>query len=294
MSTYRVGSENYTADQIKQAFTDNGWTNDPYALANAAVEHGNVTAKQLGDILAISSGNEAMLGDQATSYVNDYVASKMPGYEFAADGTLQMKRQAPVQYRETSPYVSPGDYQRLSDGDYEALQKSLYEGAIAGLTNQEKTWREQSDQGMANRGIWSSGIAERSQNDISEKLAPMYTQAGANAAATRYGMEQADNQGASNYNLQSAGMENNYNLTNAQNYNNWAQGMYGLQNQYALGNKTADDNYALQRAQMLNTANAQAAQSQWQSQWEPATYLAGLWNGTGGVISNSSSGGFNI
>jgi hypothetical protein len=147
---------------------------------------------------------------------------------------------------------------------------------------------------MANRGIWSSGIAERSQNDISEKLAPMYTQAGANAVATRYGMEQADNQGASNFNLQSAGMENNYNLTSAQNYNNWAQGMYGLQNQYALGNKQADDNYALQRASLLNTANAQAAQSQWQAQWEPATYLAGLWNGTNGVVSSGSSGGFSI
>ena len=281
MSTYLVGANSYTPDQIRQAFSENGWNDDPYALANAAVSAGGVTAKQLGDILAVASGQEGVAGDARTSYVTDYVANNMPGYEFGPDGTLRMKPANPAPaapaYRE-----APG-YKRLQDGDYDALQKALYEGATAGLQLQENRWRDQSNQSAANRGLWASGIAERSQNDITERLAPMYTQAGANAVGTRYGMEQADNQG-----------ENGYNLATTQNYNNWAQGMYGLQNQYALGNKQADDNYALQRASLLNTANAQAAQAQWQAQWEPATYLAGLWNGTNGVVSAGSSGGFSI
>lgn len=176
----------------------------------------------------------------------------------------------------SSPYRESPEYQRMSDGDYEALQKALYDGSTAGLKTQETNWRDQSNQSMANRGIWSSGMAERSQNDITDKLADTYARAGANAVTTRYGMQQQDLQGL-----------NSYNLANNQGFNNYTLGAASNANQL----QSINDSYALSRAGLLNEANANASNAALQAAWQPATFLSGIWNGTGGTISNGSSGG---
>lgn len=51
------------------------------------------------------------------------------------------------------------------------------------------------------------------------------------------------------------------------------------------------------KAQDLAGANAAAMENAnrlYESKWRPADYKAGLWNGTGGVISSGSSGGWSI
>lgn len=183
-----------------------------------------------------------------------------------------------------------GDFRSLNDGDWEALQKSIYDSSTAGLARQEELARAGANQSMSNRGIWSSGIAERAQNDITGQLGATYQQAGANAANTRYQLQNSDNQAYNSYNLSNQSLGNQYDLGKESNANSLALG----QGQLALGNLTQNDNYAINRANLMNNAAAQQSQAQWQAQWEPATYLAGLWNGTGGVISNGSGSNFSI
>ena len=205
----------------------------------------------------------------------------------------------------TTPIASPvtqdwqsqgmaGDYKSLNDGDWEALQKSIYDASVAGLGRQEELARANSNQSMSNRGIWSSGIAERAQNDITGQLGAAYEQAGANAANQRYSLQNGDNQAYNQYNLSNQSLGNQYYLGRESNANT-AQSIanqYALgQGQLALGNLAQNDSYALSRAGLLNDANAQASNAQWQAQWTPANFLSGMWNGTGGTISSGSSGG---
>lgn len=212
----------------------------------------------------------------------------------------------------TTPIASPvtqdwqsqgmaGDYKSLDDGDWEALQKSIYDASVAGLGRQEELARAASNQSMSNRGIWSSGIAERAQNDITGQLGAAYEQAGANAATQRYNLQNSDNQAYNQYNLSNQSLGNQYYLGRESNANTaqsianqyaLGQGQLALgQGQLDLGNLTQNDNYALSRAGLLNDANAQASNAQWQAQWAPANFLSGMWNGTGGTISSGSSGG---
>lgn len=44
----------------------------------------------------------------------------------------------------------------------------------------------------------------------------------------------------------------------------------------------------------VNAANMENANRRYESGWRPADYKAGLWNGTGGVISGGSAGGWSI
>ena len=43
-----------------------------------------------------------------------------------------------------------------------------------------------------------------------------------------------------------------------------------------------------------NTAAMENANRAYESKWRPADYKAGLWNGTGGVVSSGASGGWSI
>ena len=51
------------------------------------------------------------------------------------------------------------------------------------------------------------------------------------------------------------------------------------------------NNYNMAQAAMVNDFNANQAAQQYASNWAPLNYLAGVYNGTGGAISNSSGGG---
>lgn len=43
-----------------------------------------------------------------------------------------------------------------------------------------------------------------------------------------------------------------------------------------------------------NATKMQVADKQYESKWRPADYAAGIWNGTGGVVSSSNSSGWSI
>ena len=142
-------------------------------------------------------------------------------------------------------YASSGGYQRLSDGDYDAYQQAMYDSSTAGLQQYEDEQRQRTDQSMSDRGIWSSGAAEQAQADVTDQFASLYSQAGANSAASRYALEAQDNANASQYNQNESSMLNSFNMNNAQ------------------------QDYA--------------------SQWAPLEYLMGMYNQTGGAVSNSES-----
>lgn len=151
----------------------------------------------------------------------------------------------------TSPsYQSPGEAKTLTGQDYDALQAALTSGYEAPLDYAKGQDVKSMNQDLANRGIWSSGLAEQATKDLDAVYAPQYAQAGANATNARYGLQSSEDQMLNQYALQNAGQQNTFNLANAgQTY---------------------------------------------QSQWAPLNYLQGIWNGTGGAISNGGSGGWNF
>lgn len=156
---------------------------------------------------------------------------------------LNIDYQAPI-------YQSSGPYQGLSNGDYNALQQSLYSGATAGLKQYEQDARDNIDQSLSDRGLWSSGIAQAAQNDLTNSLADNYQNAGANAAAQRYGLQAQD---------------------------------LAQQNAYNQG-----------ESQFANQFNVQNANQNYASQWAPLEYLQGLYNQTGGVITNQKQSNWGI
>jgi len=129
--------------------------------------------------------------------------------------------------------------QTITGGDYGKLQNDLLSGYTAAIDRAKSQDSERLDSDLAKRGIWSSGLAVRAQNDLDERYIPQYASAGANATQARYGLQTQE-------------------MTN------------------------------------VNALNSAEKDRVYQSQWRPADYLAGIWNGTGGVVSSSSGGGWSI
>lgn len=77
----------------------------------------------------------------------------------------------------------------LSGGDYNALQQAIFDSSTAGLDKYSRDRSEALDADLAKRGIWSSGLAVRSQNDLAGELSGSWAKAGADAAAQRYGLQ---------------------------------------------------------------------------------------------------------
>ncbi len=78
----------------------------------------------------------------------------------------------------------------------DALYASMLQSRMAPLVRQETLQRQNLNQDLANRGIWSSGIAGQLQNDLSEKLAPSYLQAGGEAGTAAYNAALQEKQAA--------------------------------------------------------------------------------------------------
>ena len=91
-------------------------------------------------------------------------------------------------------------YQSLSDGDYSALEASIRDSRTAPLDRQKSLDSKNLDQGLSDRGVWSSGLAVSAQNDLNERYAPQYAAAGADAATQRYGLQANELQGKNTYN----------------------------------------------------------------------------------------------
>lgn len=93
----------------------------------------------------------------------------------------------------------PGEARTLTNGDYNKLQSDLLAGNTAGLDRAKSLDLQNTDNAAAKRGIWSSGLALKAANDVSERYAPQYAAAGANATQQRYNLQSGENQAANTY-----------------------------------------------------------------------------------------------
>jgi hypothetical protein len=118
---------------------------------------------------------------------------------------------------QTPIYQTPGAYKGLSDGDYSKLQSDILRGTTSGLDYAKTRDLRDVNENAAKRGVWSSGLAIQSENDIKSGYAPQYEKAGADATSQRYALQTGDNAGENTYNLTAAGAANAANQTNAQN-----------------------------------------------------------------------------
>lgn len=234
----------------------------------------------------------------------------------------------------SAPIYDPGIYsgstlqgyapaQTLTGGDYDRLERQLAQGALNGLWANKGEDLRQMNESLNRRGIYSSGIAARAENDLNSKYADTLQQALSNAAVSRYGMQANELSGLNNYNLSATSntnqerlaqnqAQNQYNLarsaalsgqsqfnTAAQNARDMEQAQYGLNRSAALANQgqfnanAMNANNAL-RYQGQNQFNAAEAQNRYNAQWRPIEYLGGLWSGTNGVVSSSSGSGWSI
>jgi len=152
--------------------------------------------------------------------------------------------------------VDPGSVNRLAGGDYDRLEQSIIESRLAPLRQFEQRQREALDQSLADRGIYSSGLAVEAQNDLSRELAPTISQAANEAVTTRYGFEQGDNQSANRYQLGRSGILTDFNKHKDQ----YQLGRSEMLNNQSLARGQARDQFALGRSGMLNEFNQNADQ----------------------------------
>jgi len=144
-----------------------------------------------------------------------------------------------------APTYTSAPIQQISNGDLQSLQKTMTSGYTAPLDYAKAKDTQNFNNSAGAKGIWSSGLAVKGENDINAGYAPQYAQAGANATNAAFGLQNSQNQSVNALRQQDTNAQNTFNLANA------------------------------------STAN--------QSKWKPLDYLAGIWNGTGGQTSNSSS-----
>ena len=88
----------------------------------------------------------------------------------------------------------PGEAKTLTGGDYNRLQNDILSGTTAGIDRAKYLDLQNTDSSAAKRGIWSSGLALKAANDVAERYAPQYAQAGANATQQRYALQSGENQ----------------------------------------------------------------------------------------------------
>lgn len=90
----------------------------------------------------------------------------------------------------TSPkYTAAEPAKTLTNGDYDRLETNIFQSRGAPLLRQFMVDSEALDADLNKRGIYSSGLAVRAQNDLRERYLPQYRAAASEAAAQRYGMQ---------------------------------------------------------------------------------------------------------
>jgi hypothetical protein len=112
-------------------------------------------------------------------------------------------------------YQQAGPYFQLGGGDYNRLEDSIVASRMAPLDYAQGKERERTDAELNKRGIFNSGAAVQAQGDVTDRFLPQYTQAGAEAATQRYGLEANDLSGLNQFRANDANAYNAYNLTNA-------------------------------------------------------------------------------
>jgi hypothetical protein len=182
-------------------------------------------------------------------------------YGMKSIGSTTMFNQPYYQY-DSPDYVQsniydPGNASQMAGGDYDRLEQSIVQSRTAPLLAAYGTQSQRLDSDLAKRGIWSSGAATQAQNDLTTSFLPQLTQAGADAATQRYGMQQQDLNNMNQYNLARAGQ-----LTSA----------------------------GQTESQQANSFNMENANRNMASAWKPAEFGLGLYNNTGGTVSGGGGG----
>jgi len=102
---------------------------------------------------------------------------------------MQLINQYGPQYAKEYQYQSP-EFKTLTGGDYDRLEQNIVASRTAPL---ERAWslrKGDINQEMSDRGLWSSGAPIQQQGkEFEQSFLPAYQQAGAEAAAQRYGMQ---------------------------------------------------------------------------------------------------------
>jgi hypothetical protein len=236
----------------------------------------------------------------------DYGSAKAYGYqspqyrEFNPDAQATTGTAADVNMQQAQMY-DPGAAQTLTGGDYNRLEQQLAQSRLAGLGTQRQLDTEAMNQSLADRGIWSSGIAARAENDLSGKYADIQDRALAEAANQRYALQAQELGNLNQYALGRSGQQIGQAQFNTGQMNQGAMANQNAQNQFGMANMGAQNQMTLanQQGQMANNQaynayQADQADKRYQAKWRPADYLQGTWNGTGGVVSSSSGGGWSI
>lgn len=141
-------------------------------------------------------------------------------------------------------FTGAGPASRLGGGDYGRLENSIRESQWAPIDALKTQRFADIDQEMADRGLYTSGVgADTKESIFARDFLPAYQGAANQAVSTRYGLEQADNQAANAFNLNSANMANQFNMQDAAGRNQaaWAPLEYllGLYNQTGGSNSTS-------------------------------------------------------
>jgi hypothetical protein len=154
---------------------------------------GNTPAQGEKQIWVPGSGGNGVFGNTGTSghWVNN------PNYVPAQEGQLSLNTDA-------LGYTAP-EYKALNNGDYNALEQNIIQSRTAPLDEAWRKSRETINQDAADRGLWSSGVPIKNEQDFyAQNFLPAYQQAGADAAVQRYTMQQQDLQNQNSANMENA------------------------------------------------------------------------------------------
>lgn len=120
----------------------------------------------------------------------------------------------PPQY-DSPGYAEAGNPWTISGGDYDRLEQSIIDSRWAPLQRYESQVRQQTDEDLNKRGIYSSGVATQAQGDVTEQFLPQYTASGAEAATQRYGLQSAEQAMLNQLAADDAAKRNVFNLEQA-------------------------------------------------------------------------------
>lgn len=118
---------------------------------------------------------------------------------------------------EKPTYQNPGEYTGLNSGDYEGLTKNLTDARLAAITSAWDRTKNDINQEMSDRGLYTSGIGAQKEIDLyRDNVQPAIMQAVAEGQQAGLNLEQNDLAARNAYNLQSTNQANTFNQNQAQ------------------------------------------------------------------------------
>jgi hypothetical protein len=88
-------------------------------------------------------------------------------------------------------YVAP-EFASFEGGDFGRLEEAIRTSRFAPLERIQELERERAEQSITERGLYTSGLAEEAQQEVTERFLPQFAAAGAEATTARFGLEAED------------------------------------------------------------------------------------------------------